>query len=72
VAVLAPAKTPRPIIDKLNRELNAALADPAIVEKLSTLGIVATPGSPEALATRMRADLAKYGAVVKAANIRAE
>jgi tripartite-type tricarboxylate transporter receptor subunit TctC len=72
VAILAPAKTPRPVIDKLNRELNAALADPAIVEKLGTLGIVATPGTPEALSERMRADLAKYGAVVKAANIRAE
>ena len=72
VAVLAPAKTPRPVIEKLNRELNAVLADPAIVEKLGTLGIVAAPGTPEALSARMRADLAKYGAVVKAANIRAE
>jgi tripartite-type tricarboxylate transporter receptor subunit TctC len=72
VAVLAPAKTPRAVIDRLNRELNAALSDPAIIEKLGTLGIVATPGTPEALSERMRADLAKYGAVVKAANIRAE
>ena len=72
VAVLAPAKTPRAVIEKLNRELNATLADPAIVEKLATLGIVAAPGAPEALSERMRADLAKYGKVVKAANIRAE
>jgi len=72
VAVLAPAKTPRPVIDRLNRELNAVLADPAIVEKLATLGITAAPGTPEALSERMRADLTKYGAVVKAANIRAE
>ena len=72
VAVLAPAKTPRAVVEKLNRELNATLADPAIVDKLATLGIVATPGSPEALSERMRADLAKYGKVVKAANIRAE
>ncbi|MGZ5043009.1 MAG: Bug family tripartite tricarboxylate transporter substrate binding protein, partial [Usitatibacter sp.] len=43
VAILAPARTPRPIVEKLNRELNAVLAEPAIVEKLSTLGIVATP-----------------------------
>ena len=72
VAVLAPAKTPRPVIDRLNRELNAVLADPAIVERLATLGIVATPGTPEALSERMRADLAKYGQVVKAAGIKAE
>ena len=72
VAVLAPKGTPRPVIDRLNRELNAALADPAIAEKLATLGIVPAPGTPEALSERMRADLKKYGAVVKAANIKAE
>lgn len=72
VAVLAPAKTPRPVIDKLNHELNAVLSDPAIAEKLATLGIVATPGSPEKLTEQMRTDLAKYGPVVKAANIKAD
>ena len=72
VAVLAPAKTPKPVIDKLNRELNAVLSDPAIVERLATLGIVATPGTPEQLATQIHGDLAKYGKVVKAAGIKAE
>jgi tripartite-type tricarboxylate transporter receptor subunit TctC len=72
VAVLAPPKTPKPVIDRLNRELNAVLADPAIVEKLATLGIVASPGTPESLAARIRTDLEKYGKVVKAAGIKAE
>ena len=72
VAILAPAKTPRPVIEKLNRELNAVLSDPAIVERLNTLGIVATPGSPEDLARQIRTDLDKYGKVVKSANIKAE
>lgn len=72
VAVLAPAKTPRPVIDKLNRELNAVLADPAIVEKLATLGIASTPGTPEALAKQIADDLEKYGKVVKAAGIKAD
>jgi tripartite-type tricarboxylate transporter receptor subunit TctC len=72
VAVLAPAKTPRTVIEKLNRELNAVLSDPAIAERLATLGIVATPGAPEKLTEQMRADLAKYGQVVKTANIKAE
>ena len=72
VAVLAPARTPKAVIDKLNRELNAVLADPVIVDKLATLGITATPGTPQALADQMRSDLAKYGAVVKAAGIKAE
>ena len=72
VAILAPAGTPRPVIEKLNRELNAVLTDPVIVEKLATLGIDATPGPPQQLADQIRNDLAKYGAVVKAANIKAE
>jgi len=72
VAILAPAKTPRPIVEKLNRELNAVLTDPAIVERLATLGIEVTPGSPQKLADQIRDDLAKYGPVVKAAGIKAE
>jgi tripartite-type tricarboxylate transporter receptor subunit TctC len=72
VALLAPAATPRAVIDKLNRELNAVLTDPVIVEKLATLGIVATPGSPQQLAEQIRTDLARYGQVVKAAGIKAE
>jgi tripartite-type tricarboxylate transporter receptor subunit TctC len=72
VAILAPAKTPRPVIEKLNRELNAVLSDPVTVEKLAALGIVATPGSPEKLTEQMRTDLARYGQVVKAANIKTD
>ena len=72
VAILAPARTPRPIIDRLNRELNAVLSDPAVVERLATLGIEATPGPPQQLADQIRDDLAKYGQVVKAAGIKAE
>jgi tripartite-type tricarboxylate transporter receptor subunit TctC len=72
VALLAPPKTPRAVVDKLNRELNAVLRDPVTVDKLATLGIVTTPGTPELLTAQMRADLAKYGQVVKAANIKAE
>lgn len=72
VAILAPAKTPRPVIEKLNRELNAVLTDPAIVERLAQLGIVATPGTPEALAKQISDDLDKYGKVVKSAGIKAE
>ncbi len=72
VAVLAPARTPRAIVERLNRELNAVLTSPETVEKLATLGIVATPGTPEQLSAQIRTDLAKYGGVVKAANIKAE
>jgi tripartite-type tricarboxylate transporter receptor subunit TctC len=72
VALLGPAKMPKAVVDKLNRELNAVLTDPAIVERLATLGIVATPGTPEQLGEQIHGDLAKYGKVVKAAGIKAE
>jgi tripartite-type tricarboxylate transporter receptor subunit TctC len=72
VAILAPAKTPRAIVERLNRDLNAVLSDPVVVEKLATLGIVATPGTPQQLGEQIRTDLAKYGRVVKAAGIKAE
>jgi len=72
VGILAPAKTPRAVVEKLNRELNAVLSSPEIVEKLMTLGIGATPGTPEKFAEQMKVDLEKYGKVVKASGIKAE
>ena len=72
VGILAPAKTPRPVVEKLNRELNALLASPEVIERLATLGIVATPGTPEQFGEQMKNDLAKYGEVVKAAGIKAD
>ena len=72
VGILAPAKTPRAIIERLNRELNAALKDPEVVDKLAGMGITATPGTPEQFTEQMNGDLAKYGQVVKAAGIKAD
>jgi tripartite-type tricarboxylate transporter receptor subunit TctC len=72
VGILAPARTPRDIVDRLNRELNAVLSSPEIVERLAKLGIAATPGTPDAFGVQIRADLEKYGKVVKAAGIKAE
>ena len=72
VGILAPAKTPRPIIDRLNRELNAVLATPEVIERLAVLGIVPTPGTPEQFSEQMKSDLAKYGQVVKSAGIKAD
>jgi tripartite-type tricarboxylate transporter receptor subunit TctC len=72
VGILAPAKTPQPVIDRLNRELNAVLAAPETAEQLAKLGIAPTPGTPEAFTAQMRSDLAKYGKVVANAGIKAE
>ncbi len=72
VGLLAPAKTPRAIVDKLNTELNAVLNDPAVHERLNALGITASPGGPERFGRDMARDLARYAGVVKAANLKVE
>lgn len=70
VGLVAPAKTPSAVIERLNQELNAALADAEVRTKLEAAGIVATPGSAESLASTIRQELAMYGKVVKTAGIR--
>ena len=72
VGILAPAKTPPAITARLNAELNTVLSDPALRERLATLGIEATPGTPEQFREQMRTDLANYGPIVRAAGIKLE
>ena len=67
--VAAPAKTPRPVIERLNREVNAALADPAVHKRLSELGVDVRPGTPEALRELLVAEIAKWKAVIERAKI---
>jgi tripartite-type tricarboxylate transporter receptor subunit TctC len=72
VALLAPAKTPTHIIERLQRETAAALAQPEVRERLLGLGINPVGNSAEEFAAQWRADLVKYEVVVKAAGIKAE
>ena len=72
VGLLAPAKTPRAIIARLNTELTAVLNDPEVKERLNGMGITAAPGTAESFGAELSRDLAKYGPVVKAAGIKAE
>ncbi len=72
VGLLAPAKTPKAIVDKLNAELNAVLNDPDVREKLNLMGITATPGTADKFGDDIKRDLTRYGPVVKAAGIKAE
>jgi tripartite-type tricarboxylate transporter receptor subunit TctC len=66
---VVPAATPSAIIAKLNHEVTAALADPAVQSALTEQGVEPEPGPPEALAARMRADVAKWHDVIVAAGI---
>ncbi|WP_257993327.1 Bug family tripartite tricarboxylate transporter substrate binding protein [Cupriavidus pauculus] len=72
VGLLAPAKTPKEIVDRLSRELNAVVNQPDTRERLATLGIVPIGNSPEAFGKQIQADLKRYGEVVKTANIKVE
>ena len=72
VGIFAPAKTPRPVVEYLNKELNTVLSLPEVKARLETLGITATPGRPEQFSTEIASDLARYGKVIKEADIRAE
>jgi tripartite-type tricarboxylate transporter receptor subunit TctC len=63
-ALLAPAKTPPAVIQKLNKAVNDALNDPVIHDKLVKLGATPAAGTPEALGTFMKAEYEKWGRVV--------
>ncbi|HEY1981787.1 MAG TPA: tripartite tricarboxylate transporter substrate binding protein [Xanthobacteraceae bacterium] len=63
-ALLAPAKTPPAVIQKLNKAVNDALNDPVIHDKLVKLGATPAAGTPEALGTFMKAEYEKWGQVV--------
>jgi tripartite-type tricarboxylate transporter receptor subunit TctC len=70
VALLAPAATPRPIIDRLNAEALKALASPEVKEKLALLGAEPMPMSPAAFDAFLRAEAARMAEVVKSAGIK--
>jgi tripartite-type tricarboxylate transporter receptor subunit TctC len=72
VAVGVPKNTPAGIVDKLNKEINAGLADPKIVARFSDLGATALTVSPVDLDKFVVAETEKWAKVVKFANIKAE
>jgi tripartite-type tricarboxylate transporter receptor subunit TctC len=71
-AMFVPAKTPKPIIEKLNKALNVVVADPEVREKLLAQGSEGVGGTPEALGKVVTRELAKWSKIAKEANIRAE
>lgn len=62
---VAPAKVPKPIIDTLNREANAAMKRPDVRAKLETLGLDVWTESPEYFAKLMKSEYEKYGKVAR-------
>ena len=72
VSILAPARSPRPVIEKLHREIAAVLQTAAVRERYLALGIEPVGSTPEQFADQIRTDLARWEKVVRAANIRLE
>jgi tripartite-type tricarboxylate transporter receptor subunit TctC len=66
----APAGTPRDIIDRLNKETNAALGDKKLQEQLAEFGAVVMTGSPEDFQKFIGSEIEKWGKVVKSANMK--
>jgi tripartite-type tricarboxylate transporter receptor subunit TctC len=70
LGLLGPAKLPRDIVDKVNAEVNRYLATPAAKERFTQLGLDVFGGTPEALGSRMKSDLAAAQKTVQIAGIK--
>lgn len=64
-AVLAPAGTPRPIVEKLNREIVAALKSPEIGERFTSFGADVVASTPEEMQAILKAEEKRFGALVR-------
>ena len=69
---LAPAGTPKEIIVKLHADITRTLGLPEVKDKLTTLGFDLAGGTPDAFATLIKNDIARFGKLIKAAGIQAE
>ena len=72
IAFFLPAATPKPVIDKLAADLNTVLVYPEVKDRFAKLGMTAAPGTQDELAATLKADIARWTRVVKAAGIKPE
>jgi len=70
LGVLAPAGTPKDITSRLHREIAAAMAVPELVRQMADAGIEVRLSSPQEFSVLIRADIAKWAAVVKSADVK--
>lgn len=69
IGILAPAKTPAAVVDRLQKEIHAVVHSPDVKERLASLGIVASGSTPGAFRQEIEQDLKKYAQIVKTAKI---
>ena len=70
--LLAPAATPKPVIERINREVNTILAQDDVRQRLANSGCDAAPGSPDAFAARIAGDVARWKKLAAEKNISAD
>jgi tripartite-type tricarboxylate transporter receptor subunit TctC len=70
--IFAPARTPRPIVDKLSADINKVLKEPASLERWKTLGFDPVGTTPEAFAERQKADLGYWKKMIEYTGIKVE
>jgi len=70
--LLAPAGTPAPVVETLTKALASGAKDPEVIKQMNALGLEPVGGSPADFAASIRTDLAKWGQVVKQANVKPE
>ena len=62
---LAPAGIPRPVLDRLNAEMQRAVKAPQVIERYTALGVVAVASTPEQFAELIRSETVKWAKVIK-------
>jgi tripartite-type tricarboxylate transporter receptor subunit TctC len=70
--IVAPAATPKQIVDLLAREIRKSVARPEVRERLAKLGFRPVANTPEEFAARIKLEIEKWGKVVHDANLRIE
>ncbi len=72
LSLVAPAGTPRPVVDRLNAAMLKVLASPDIKERLDQLATIPIGGTPEELGTFLKGEIDKWAKVIKAGNIKVD
>jgi tripartite-type tricarboxylate transporter receptor subunit TctC len=67
--IMAPARTPKPVIERLHKAMVAALKEPAVAERIASSAARAVGNTPEEFAKRIVAERKRWGEIIKAANI---
>ncbi|RYY79767.1 MAG: tripartite tricarboxylate transporter substrate binding protein, partial [Comamonadaceae bacterium] len=70
--VLAPAGTPAPVVARLNKDINAALQQPDVKQRLAALAVEPGSGEPAVLGTLLQDDAKRYGEAIRRLGIKVD